>query len=136
LIFCIHNTPSFGLPNKFNLQVCALIVPSFSIGIPFQNEDSFQLGYSTFTFWNNTYANAVLIYSKQITRSENRRSAVNLGIMFSHLQETHGGGVLPARDSVVPVLLLEQENAICNSFSWLFNLGFPNLIGVGLKWYI
>ncbi|MBN3033783.1 MAG: hypothetical protein JW873_06775 [Candidatus Saganbacteria bacterium] len=125
---------TFALKNQFNLQARIYAsVPIVEIGVPIGKVDYLEFGYGRFDY-NGVNYYIPLIYSWQLSGSASERSALRFGAMFYHHDEVDV--FFPNHDGTFPVLLYEQERAINDNLTWLFNLGIPNLAGFGLKWYL
>jgi hypothetical protein len=131
ITLCVSVNSVSALKNQFNLQARLYAsVPILELGIPMGTGDYFEVGYGK-SDYNGVNYYIPLVYSWQLSASANERSALRIGVMFYH----NDNPWLFNKDGTFPILLYEQESTINSDAAWVLNFGFPNLIGVGLKWY-
>lgn len=138
---------ALALPNAltFQLRTYALIIPAVGIGYSLPNGDALEINYTNFSIFGQ-YTYLAFVYSLQLTSSENYRTAFDFGLMSYDYNESGGGGFWiggpgpatpPSHASgIYPVILYEQERSFGRDLSWMINVGYPNLIGLGLKYYL
>jgi hypothetical protein len=134
ITFC-YVTNAFALPNQINLQARLwAYVPFIEVGIPLGNGDYLEFGYGR--DYNVRYLSEYfpLVYSHQLDSSSNERSALRLGafIYNSNVSFYNVNGF----NGTLPLILYEKERTINDHLTWLFNLGFPTIAELGLKYYL
>ena len=140
--------PVFAAQNGFGLglKTHVLVLPSLTFSLPINSGDSLEYTTVTVQFFDTTSYYNMLVYRKEIRATKDSRQTLNLGLLHSHhhIESSSWGwfggtsGPSSSEDnySWTGVIAFEQENAISDNFYYSFRAGYPELIGIGLKFYI
>ncbi len=132
LLFCAGSSFAFSKKPYLNLKTYWLIVPEVGIGLPVNKKDSLEFSYSRYVFSkDDTYS---LTYAVGLNDWGQSKDSIVFGLTYCQLSAMfEWGQKIPVSTYIVPIFFYKREWLINDNLSSALNIGFPNVIGFGLK---
>jgi len=132
--FAFPNSPTIGIELFFSS-------PKLSLDVPINDNEPIEFGLSYLT----TPPTPVyfLAYRKELYSDENSRYTLNMGaFLMTGFNINFGWGYPPGGNQTsssnifLPLLDIERENIISRELSFSIKAGFPELLSIGLRYYL
>lgn len=137
----ISNT-CFAFPNSIGIGVknhLFGIAQSLSIDIPLnENGDSAEIRYGNYTISGNDATNVYILYRKCASNNNNVKDTVNIGFAFySYKDKIYSFNSSSVTNTEIYVVgAVEKEALIFDNLSGSVRFGWPEIVGVGLTYYL
>lgn len=126
--------PSFAFPNSSAIGIELFFSsPKLSLDLPINNNEPIEFGFSPMAPTMSVY---FLDYRKQLYSDENSRYTLNMGAAL--INEFGIAFFAPSNPKpiILPLLAIEHENIISKGISFSIKAGFPELLSIGLRYYL